>query len=72
VELSFDIRVMDTRSLALILYSRSKLNQDIKVSSEYQSFKGEFKDTDWEQTIDRFHIQDENIKNTLLNFIKDI
>ena len=72
VELSFDIRIMDTRSLALILYSRSKLNQDIKVSSEYQSFKGEFKDTDWEQTIDRFHIQDENIKNTLLNFIKDI
>ena len=72
VELSFDIRVIDTRSLALILYSRSKLNQDIKVSSEYQSFKGEFKDTDWEQTIDRFHIQDENIKNTLLNFIKDI
>ena len=72
VELSFDIRVMDTRSLALILYSRSKLNQDIKVSSEYQSFKGDFKDTDWEQTIDRFHIQDENIKNTLLNFIKDI
>ena len=72
VELSFDIRVMDTRSLALILYSRSKLNQDIKVSSEYQSLKGEFKDTDWEQTIDRFHIQDENIKNTLLNFIKDI
>ena len=72
VELSFDIRVIDTRSLALILYSRSKLNQDIKVSSEYQSFKGEFKDTDWEQTIDRFHIQDENIKNILLNFIKDI
>ena len=63
---------MDTRSLALILYSRSKLNQDIKVSSEYQSLKGKFKDTDWEQTIDRFHIQDENIKNTLLNFIKDI
>ena len=72
VELSFDIRVMDTRSLALILYSRSKLNQDIKISSEYQSLKGEFKDTDWEQTIDRFHIQDENIKNILLNFIKDI
>ena len=61
---------MDTRSLALILYSRSKLNQDLKISNEYQSFKGEFKDTDWEQTIDRFHIQDENIKNTLLNFIK--
>ena len=70
VELSFDIRLMDTRSLALILYSRSKLNQDLKISNEYQSFKGEFKDTDWEQTIDRFHIQDENIKNTLLNFIK--
>ena len=72
VELSFDIRVMDTRSLALILYSRSKLNQDIKISSEYQSLKGEFKDTDWEQTIDRFHIQDEEIQKNLINFISSI
>ena len=72
VELSFDIRVMDTRSLALILYSRSKLKQDIKVSSEYQSLKGEFKDTDWEQTIDRFHIQDEEIQKNLINFISSI
>ena len=72
VELSFDIRVMDTRSLALILYSRSKLNQDIKVSSEYQSFKVEFKDTDWEQTIDRFHIQDEEIIKNLVVFMNTI
>ena len=72
VELSFDIRVMDTRSLALILYSRSKLNQDIKVSSEYQSFKGEFKDTDWEQTIDRFHIQDKEIIKNLVGFMNTI
>ena len=63
---------MDTRSLALILYSRSKLNQDIKVSSEYGSLKGEFKDTDWEQTIDRFHIQDEEIQKNLINFISSI
>jgi len=72
VELSFDIRVMDTRSLALILYSRSKLNQDIKVSSEYQSLKGEFKDTDWEQTIDRFHIQDREIIKNLVVFMNTI
>ena len=72
VELSFDIRVMDTRSLALILYSRSKLNQDIKVSSEYQSLKGEFKDTDWEQTIDRFHIQDKEIIKNLVVFMNTI
>ena len=63
---------MDTRSLALILYSRSKLNQDIKVSSEYQSLKGEFKDTDWEQTIDRFHIQDEEIIKNLVAFMNTI
>ena len=72
VELSFDIRSMDTRALALILYSRSKLQQDIKASNEYKSFQGEFKDTDWEQSVDRFHIQDENIKNNLLSFLKDI
>ena len=72
VELSFDIRSMDTRALALILYSRSKLQQDIKASNEYKSFRGEFKDTDWEQSVDRFHIQDENIKNNILSFLKDI
>ena len=72
VELSFDIRSMDPRALVLILYSRSKLQQDLKASNEYKSFKGEFKGTDWEQSVDRFHIQDENIKNNLLSFLKEI
>ena len=66
VELSFDIRIMDTRSLSLILFSRSKLNQDIKASNEYKSLTSEFKDTDWEQTVDRFHIQDEQIQKDLI------
>ena len=69
VELSFDIRIMDTRSLSLILFSRSKLNQDIKASNEYKSFTSEFKDTDWEQTVDRFHIQDEQIQKDLISFM---
>ena len=69
VELSFDIRIMDTRSLSLILFSRSKLNQDIKASNEYKSLKSEFKDTDWEQTVDRFHIQDEQIQKNLISFM---
>ena len=72
VELSFDIRVMDTRSLALILYARTQLSQDIKTSNEYKLFKDEFKDTNWEQVIDRFHIQDKKIINNLLNFIEAI
>ena len=72
VELSFDIRVMDTRSLALILYARTQLSQDIKTSNEYKLFKDEFKDTNWEQVIDRFHIQDKKIINNLLNFIESI
>ena len=72
VELSFDIRVMDARSLALILYSRSQLNQDIKASNEYKLFSNEFKDITWESTIDRFHIQDVKTKNELLNFILKI
>ena len=42
------------------------------VSSEYQSLKGEFKDTDWEQTIDRFHIQDEEIIKNLVVFMNTI
>ena len=69
VELSFDIRIMDTRSLSLILFSRSKLNQDIKASNEYKSLTSEFKDTDWEQTVDRFHIQDEQIQKDLISFM---
>ena len=72
VELSFDIRVMDARSLALILYSRSQLNQDIKASNEYKLFSNEFKDITWESTIDRFHIQDVKTKTELLNFILKI
>ena len=72
VELSFDIRIMDTRSLSLILYSRSKLNQDIKASNEYKSLTSEFKDTDWEQTVDRFHIQDEHIQKDLISFMCSI
>ena len=69
VELSFDIRIMDTRSLSLILFSRSKLKQDIKASNEYKSLTSEFKDTDWEQTVDRFHIQDEQIQKNLISFM---
>ena len=72
VELSFDIRIIDTRSLSLILYSRSKLNQDIKASNEYKSLTSEFKDTDWEQTVDRFHIQDEQIQKDLISFMCSI
>ena len=72
VELSFDIRIMDTRSLSLILFSRSKLNQDIKASNEYKSLTSEFKDTDWKQTVDRFHIQDEQIQKDLISFMCSI
>ncbi len=72
VELSFDIRVMDTRSLALILFARSQLNQDIKNSNEYKLFTDEFKATNWEQVVDRFHIQDKKITTNLLNFIEAI
>lgn len=72
IELSFDIRNMDIRSLVLILFSRSKLNQDIKSSNEYSLFINNHKDTDWEQTVDRFHIQDEGIIKNLVVFMNTI
>jgi len=72
IELSFDIRSMDIRSLVLILYSRSKLGQDLKVSNEYKTFKEEFKGNDWAQTVDRFHIQDSNIEEDLNKFVNSI
>ena len=72
IELSFDIRKMDVRSLVLILFSRSKLNQDIKSSNEYSLLNAEFRQTDWEQTVDRFHIQDDSIKSKIISYIKTI
>tara|TARA_B100001564_G_scaffold36147_1_gene26317 strand:+ start:149 stop:1891 length:1743 start_codon:yes stop_codon:yes gene_type:complete len=72
VELSFDIRTMDERTLCLVLYSRSKLNQDIKSSNEYKLLYSQFKDIEWEKSVDRFHIQDEIVKSELLSFIKNI
>ena len=72
IELSFDLREIDLRSLGIILYSRSKLDQDIKASNEYKLLKGKFKDIDWDQTVDRFHIPDEILKVNLINFIKSI
>ncbi len=72
VELSFDISVMDPRSIALILYSRSQLKHDLEMSKEYKVLKSEFEKTDWVQAVDRFHIQDEVIKSELLSFIKNI
>ena len=72
VELSFDIRTMDERTICLILYSRSKLDQDVTNSNEYKLFNTQFKNIEWEQSVDRFHIQDEIIKNELLSFIKNI
>ena len=72
IELSFDLRIIDLRSLVLILYSRSKLDQDVKLSKEYKSVKEEFKDTDWSQTIDRFHIKNSAIEKDLNEFINSI
>ena len=42
------------------------------MSSIEPTFKDEFKDTNWEQVIDRFHIQDKKITTNLLNFIEAI
>ncbi|MDC1133760.1 adenylate/guanylate cyclase domain-containing protein [Alphaproteobacteria bacterium] len=72
IELSFDLREIDSRSLVLLLYSRSKLDQDIQTSNEYKLFKDKFKDTDWDQTIDRFHIPEVSLKDNLINFIKSL
>ena len=72
IELSFDIRKMDVRSLVIVLFSRSRLNQDIKSSNEYSLLNAEFRQTDWEQTVDRFHIQDDSIKSKIISYIKTI
>ena len=72
IELSFDLRVIDIRSLALILYSRFKLDQDIRQCNEYKFLKEEYKNTNWMQTIDRFHIKEINIKEDLNKFMTSL
>ena len=63
---------MDPRSIALILYSRSQLKQDLEMSKEYKVLKSDFKETDWTQAVDRFHIQSEDIRKNLLEFIESV
>ena len=63
---------MDPRSIALILYSRSQLKQDLEMSKEYKVLKSDFQETDWTQAVDRFHIQSEDIRKNLLEFIEGV
>jgi hypothetical protein len=63
---------MDPRSIALILYSRSQLKQDIEMSKEHKVLKSDFKETDWTQAIDRIHIQSEDIRKNLIEFIESV
>jgi hypothetical protein len=63
---------MDARSIALILYSRSQLKQELEMSKEYKVLKSDYKETDWAQTVDRFHIQSEDIRKNLLEFIEGV
>mgnify|MGYP001332685216 FL=1 len=72
IELSFELRVMDSRSLALILYSRSMLDQDISKSDNYEILKREFKDINWDQTVDRFHIPNKDLNDKLISYMKSI
>ena len=72
IEFSFQLRVVDQRSLALILYSRSKLNEDLKLSNEFKILKDKFNELDWESSIDRFHIPDQSVQNKLVQFMKSL
>ena len=72
IELSFELRMMDPRSLALILYSRSMLDQDISTSDNYEVLKSQFKDTDWNQAVDRFHIPNKDLNDKLISYMHSI
>ena len=42
------------------------------MSNEYTVLKRDYKETDWAQTVDRFHIQSEDIRKNLLEFIEGV
>ena len=48
------------------------LDQDISKSDNYEILKREFKDINWDQTVDRFHIPNKDLNDKLISYMKSI
>ena len=66
------LRSIDQRSCLLTLYSHENLNENFTDTREFKIFKSDYKNDDWNNIIDRFHIPDEKINSNLKDFSKRI
>ena len=72
IEIASKLRSIDQRSCLLTLYSHKNLNENFTDTREFKIFKSDYKNDDWNNIIDRFHIPDEKINSNLKDFSKMI
>ena len=72
IEIASKLRSIDQRSCLLTLYSHKNLNESFTDTREFKIFKSDYKNDDWNNIIDRFHIPDEKINSNLKDFSKRI
>ncbi len=72
IDLSLKLRKIDERSCLLILYARSKLNQNFLETKEYNEFKNSFSSIEWHKVVDRFHIPNKLLNDKLIDFSQSV
>ena len=71
-KINHDIVNIDIRTWLLNSYMYNERESIFDNESWFVSGVNQFKDSDWEMEVDRFHLNDESLKNNLTSFIKNI
>ena len=71
-KINHDIVNIDIRTWLLNSYMYNERESSFDNESWFVSGVNQFKDSDWEMEVDRFHLNDESLKNNLTSFIKNI
>ncbi len=71
-KINHDIVNIDIRTWLLNSYMYNERKSSFDNESWFVSGVNQFKDSDWEMEVDRFHLNDESLKNNLTSFIKNI
>ena len=72
LEVGKKIQNIDFRSWLLLLESHKKVKTSVGSSENLLALGSKFRDTDFVMEIDRFHIQDEKINQSLTNIAKEL
>ena len=71
-KINHDIVNIDIRTWLLNSYMNNERESSFDNELWFVSGVNQFKDSDWEMEVDRFHLNDESLKNNLTSFIKNI